>query len=97
MLEIPAQALHGARVRMQLATPGDRTVQARDDLTRTWTELGSYKGNAPTVREAMDAAKQMCGSYGADLFILNAPPFASEGVFKVDGICAATTKATAKR
>jgi hypothetical protein len=73
-----------------------KVVKSRDELTRTWTELGSYKGNAPTVREAMDAAKQMCGQYGADLFILNVPPFASEGVFKIDGICAASTRATAK-
>jgi hypothetical protein len=69
-----------------------KVVKSRDDLVRQWTELGSYKGHAPTVREAMDAAKQMCGQYGADLFILNAEPFASEGVYKVDGICAATAK-----
>jgi len=71
-----------------------KVVKSRDELVREWTELGTYKGNAPTVREAMDAAKQMCGQYGADLFILNVPPFASEGVYKIDGICAASTKKT---
>lgn len=72
-----------------------KVVKSRDELVREWVELGTYKGNAPTVREAMDAAKQMCGEQGADLFILNVPPFQSEGVYKIDGICAASSKKSA--
>lgn len=69
-----------------------KVVKSRDELVREWVELGTYKGNAPTVREAMDAAKQVCGEQGADLFILNVPPFQSESVYKIDGICAASSK-----
>ena len=74
-----------------------KVVKSRDDLTRQWTELGAYKGHAPTVKEAMEAAKQTCGSYGADFFILNTAPFLSENVYKVDGICAVTATAVAKK
>ncbi len=65
-----------------------KVVKSRDDLVSKWAEVGSYRGHAPTVNEAMTAAKQQCGTAGADLFILNTPPFASENSWKVDGVCA---------
>lgn len=68
-----------------------KVVKSRDDLRAGWTELGNYEGHAPTVKEAMDAAKSSCGRAGADYFILNVEPFESRGVWKVDGICAAKT------
>jgi hypothetical protein len=66
-----------------------KVVKDRSHLDTAWSELGSYEGHAPTVKEAMDAAKRTCGRYGADFFILNVEPFESRGVWKVDGICAA--------
>lgn len=65
-----------------------KVVKSRDDLVSSWVEVGSYNGHAPTVKEAMEAAKQQCGTAGANLFILNTPPFASENRWKVDGVCA---------
>jgi hypothetical protein len=65
-----------------------KVVKSKDDLTSSFTELGSYKGHAPTVKEAMDAAKQECGAHGADLYILATEPFQSENVWKVEGVCA---------
>ncbi len=65
-----------------------KVVKAREDLSRSFTELGVYRGHAPTVKEAMDAAKQQCGNAGADVYILNTAPFQSENSWKVDGICA---------
>lgn len=66
-----------------------KVVRSADDLRTAWSELGNYEGHAPTVREAMDAAKNACGKAGADYFILNVEPYESRGVWKVDGICAA--------
>jgi hypothetical protein len=65
-----------------------KVVRSRADLTRTWTELGEYRGKAPTVQEAMDSAKLECGRNGADFYILNTDPFQSGGGWKVDGVCA---------
>ncbi len=68
-----------------------RNVQVarnKEAVSRAWTELGSYTGHAPTVTEAMDTAKQQCGAHGANFYILNTEPFQSEGVWKVDGLCA---------
>ena len=65
-----------------------RVVKSRDDLDSEYTELGLYRGKAPTVKEAMATAKQMCADKGANLYILNTEPFASDGGFRVDGICA---------
>lgn len=70
-----------------------KVVKSADDLRASWSELGNYEGHAPTVKEAMDAAKSACGKAGADFFILNVEPFESRGVWKVDGICAAETAA----
>ncbi|MBK6919093.1 MAG: hypothetical protein IPH07_16985 [Deltaproteobacteria bacterium] len=70
-----------------IAAKDVRVVKSRDDLKSAWTELGVYRGHAPTVAEAMDAAKQQCGSHGADLYILNTAPFQSEASWKVDGVC----------
>ena len=66
-----------------------RVVKSAADLRTAWSELGNYEGHAPTVNEAMDAAKDACGKAGADFFILNVEPYESRGVWKVDGICAA--------
>lgn len=69
--------------------PADvKIVKSRDDLVSAWTELGAYRGKAPTVTEAMDMAKEQCGANGADLYILDVEPYASGGGFRVDGICA---------
>jgi hypothetical protein len=66
-----------------------RVVASADDLRTAWSELGNYEGHAPTVKEAMEAAKDACGKAGADFFILDVEPYESRGVWKVDGICAA--------
>ncbi len=68
-----------------------KVVKSRDDLTSGWTELGIFRGKAPTVKEAMDMAKRECGRAGANYYILNVEPFQSEGGWKIDGICAAKT------
>jgi hypothetical protein len=60
----------------------------REAVGKPVTELGGYRGKAPSVTEAMDAAKAECGRHGADFFILNVEPFASDGGYKVDGVCA---------
>ena len=65
-----------------------KVVKSKDDLTSAWTELGLYRGRAPSVKEAMDVAKNQCGREGADLYILNVEPYESGGVWNVDGICA---------
>lgn len=64
-----------------------KVVRNKADVA-AWTEVGSYQGQAPTTQEAVDIAKRECGKHGADLFILNTEPFQSEGVWKVDGLCA---------
>ncbi len=66
-----------------------KVVKSKDDLVSAWTEVGTYKGHAPTLVEAMDAAKSTCGPAGADYFILYTEPYEARGVWKVDGICAA--------
>lgn len=63
-------------------------VKSRDSLTSQWTEIGLYRGKAPTVKEAMATAKQECGRHGANLYILNVEPFHSDGGWNIDGICA---------
>ena len=70
--------------------PADRVKVARsaDDLVSKYTELGRYEGRAPTLNEAMDGAKQWCGSYGADLFVLDHDPTStSRGRYEVEGTC----------
>ncbi|MFO0637398.1 MAG: hypothetical protein U0168_31620 [Nannocystaceae bacterium] len=76
-------SLHPAAV----AAKDVKVVKERDDLKRAWTELGVYRGHAPTVAEAMETAKQQCGSHGANLYVLNTAPFQSENHWKVDGVC----------
>ena len=66
-----------------------KVVKSEDDLTSEWTEVGIYRGHAPTVKEAMEAAQGACGKAGAELFILNTEPFEAGGLWKVDGFCAA--------
>lgn len=73
-----------------VATEDVEVVGAASDLVSAWAALGTYEGHAPTVKEAMDAAKSTCGRAGADYFILvDVPPFESRGVWYVEGICAA--------
>jgi hypothetical protein len=64
-------------------------VESAHDLATPWSELGTYEGHAPTVKEAMDTAKRECGRAGADFFILDVEPFESRGVWNVNGLCAA--------
>ncbi|MEM9463623.1 MAG: hypothetical protein AAGF11_56320 [Myxococcota bacterium] len=65
-----------------------RVVKSKDDLEQAWSEIGTYRGHAPTVKEAMEAAKNACGNAGSDFFILYTDPYEARGVWKVDGICA---------
>jgi hypothetical protein len=64
-----------------------KVVKSREDLKRAWTEVGVYRGHAPTVKEAMAAAQQQCGAHGANVYVLNTEPFQSEASWKVDGVC----------
>ncbi len=64
-----------------------KVVKSRDNLKSAWTEIGVFRGQAPTVKEAMATAQQQCGSNGANLYILNTEPFQSESSWKVDGVC----------
>lgn len=70
-----------------VAAKNVKIVKSRDNLTSAWTELGIYRGRAPTVKEAMTTAQQQCGSHGGNVYVLNTEPFQSENVWKVDGIC----------
>jgi len=70
-----------------------KVVRSQADLASPWTQVGSYRGSAPSVQEAMDAAKQRCGQAGAEFFILSQDPYAKGRTFRVQGICAAPTKA----
>ncbi len=65
-----------------------KVVKSKDDLSRAYTEIGTYVGKAPTAKEAIDVAKNQCGREGAELFILNVEPYESAGSWKVDGACA---------
>ena len=63
-------------------------ARSREAVDKPVTEIGTYRGQAPTTVEAIEGAQRECGRHGADFFILNTPPFSSEGVWKVDGVCA---------
>lgn len=65
-----------------------KVVKSKDDLVRGFTELGNYRGRAPTVKEAMDVAKNQCGREGAELYVLHVEPYESSGAWNVDGVCA---------
>jgi hypothetical protein len=64
-----------------------KVVKARGDLASEFTELGFYRGKAPTVAEAMDTAKNECGRHGANLYVLDNPPVAHGSGFQVEGVC----------
>ncbi len=72
-----------------------RVVKSKDDLSNAYTELGIYRGRAPTVKEAMDVAKNQCGREGAELYVLNVEPYESGGTWNVDGVCAVFASAPA--
>ena len=74
-----------------------KVVKSKDDLSSAYTEIGNYAGKAPTVKEAIDVAKNQCGREGAELFILNVEPFESGGAWKVDGVCAVFAGETASK
>ena len=65
-----------------------KVVKGKDNLVSGFTELGIYRGRAPTVQEAMDTAKNQCGNEGGELYILNVEPYESGGSWNVDGVCA---------
>ncbi len=67
-----------------------RVASTKSDVHGEWTEVGQFRGKANTQEAALAAAKQACGHNGANLYILNAAPFESDGGFRVDGICART-------
>lgn len=72
-----------------------RVVKSQDDLVSKWTELGTYRGRAPTLQEAMDTAKTYCGGEGGNLFVLDTEPYEGSG-WNVSGICGASEKSAAK-
>lgn len=66
-----------------------KVARSADDLVSQYTELGRYTGRAPTVKEAMDQAKQWCGHNGGDLYVLSRDPGETAfGRWQVDGTCA---------
>lgn len=69
-----------------------KVVKSKDDLVSAWTQVGTFRGHAPTVKEAIAAAQRNCGQHGADLYVLNVEPFLSDNVYKVDGICGLFTE-----
>ena len=81
------------RMPRPVATEQVRVIAQASHLSTSWSELGVYESHAPTVKEAMDAAKSACGRAGADYFILSVEPYESRGVWKVDGLCAVETAA----
>lgn len=70
-----------------VAAKNVKVVKSKDKLTSEWFELGIYRGQAPTVKEAMSTAQQQCGSHGGNVYVLNTEPFQSGDVWKVDGVC----------
>lgn len=72
-----------------IASAEVKVVKSADDLNTEWVEVGIYRGHAPTVKEAVEAAQVACGNAGAEFFILNTDPFEASGVWKLDGFCAA--------
>ncbi len=66
-----------------------KVVKTAGDLEQETKEIGLYKGHAPTVKEAMEAAQAACGKAGANFFILYTEPYQARNVWKVDGYCAA--------
>ncbi len=72
-----------------------KVVKSKDNLTNAYTELGIYRGRAPTVKEAMDVAKNQCGREGGELYILNVEPYESGGTWNIDGVCAVFATAAA--
>jgi len=75
--------------RPPIAPHAVKVVRTRADLVTPWSELGHYRGSAPSVAQAIDGAKQKCAQSGAEFFILNTEPYQSGRKFRVDGICAA--------
>lgn len=73
-----------------VASKDVKVFKQKEDITAEYVELGIYRGHAPTVDEAMEAATQMCGDKGGNYYILNTAPFKSGNVYKVDGVCAAS-------
>ncbi len=84
--DVQTQAVPSAEVKV---------VKSKDDLVSAYTELGIYRGRAPTVKEAMDVAKNQCGREGAELYVLNVEPYESGGTWNVDGVCAVFAAAPA--
>lgn len=72
-----------------------KVVKSKDDLVSAYTELGIYRGRAPTVKEAMDVAKNQCGREGGELYVLNVEPYESGGTWNIDGVCAVFAAADA--
>jgi len=80
-----------------VATEDVKVVKSARDLVTPWTGLGNYEGHAPTVKEAMDAARRECGRAGADYFILDIEPFELGELWNVHGTCAAKTPAAPRK
>ena len=73
-----------------------QVVHSKDDLSEPYKELGVARAKAPSAEEAVDLAKQHCGSSGGgDLLIMNTEPFQSGSVWRVDATCAKSDKPVA--
>jgi hypothetical protein len=77
--------------------PGQvRVINSKDDLNEPYKELGIAKAKGPSAADAVDLAKQHCGSGGGgDLLIMNTEPFQSGSVWRVDATCAKSDKPVA--
>ncbi|MEZ4385506.1 MAG: hypothetical protein R3A79_29540 [Nannocystaceae bacterium] len=77
--------------------PGQvRVINSKDDLSEPYKELGTARAKGPTAADAVDIAKQHCGSSGGgDLLIMNTEPFQSGSVWRVDATCAKSDKPVA--
>jgi len=59
------------------------------EVRRNYVELGRYRGKAPSVKEAVDAAKAACGKAGGTMLIHSKLPYkAGERGYKVEAVCA---------
>lgn len=78
-----------------VAAKNVKVYKQRDDVADAdeVIELGLFRASAPTVDEAMDTAKRICGEKGATMYILNTAPFRSNNSYRVDGMCATTPEA----
>ena len=73
-----------------------QVVNSKDDLSEPYKELGTARAKAPSAEDAVELAKEHCGTGGGgDLLIMNTEPFQSGSVWRVDATCAKSDKPVA--